>query len=190
MKYFIYISILLSLISQVDVRKNTLPYGIVISKADIIVEGTIIAKEKDSYQFKITEFVKGNATETINVEIWEEWNCDKRIKDLKRNQRLLLFLKNGKTNYNVINGSTGELFVLEDNSVKTFMKTDFPKIKELKKGVKLFLKAFEYHGKLYPNLDEDYYFKRLIEQSEIDKMAQENGFMKFLVSQIKNYKIR
>jgi len=167
-----------------------LPYGIIISKADLIVEGTVISKGKDKYQFNVTEFVKGNALKTINVKIWEEWTCDKRIEDIEKNQRLLLFLRSDKENHSIINGSTGELFILEDETVETFMRDDFPKIEELKEGIQLFLKAFEYKGDLYPDLGEEYYFKRLIPQSKIHVMAEKNEFMKFLLAEINNYKIK
>src|SRR5690606_23777758 len=110
MKVFFYIAFLLCMISNHNIRKRVLPYGVVISKSNLIVEGRVIEKKKDTYQFKITEFVKGKAPELITVRIWDEWTCDKRIKAIEKNQRLLLFLQFEEGQYSVINGSTGELF--------------------------------------------------------------------------------
>lgn len=187
MKYLISILILFNLCSKSDFRKRNLPYGVLISEADLIVEGRIANHNSNLYEFKVNEFIKGNSSPVINVEIWQEWNCDKRIKAIKKGQKLLLFLKKEKKSYKIINGSTGELFILEDGSVEAFLKNDFPKIKEVKKGIKLFLKSYKYKGKLYPGFNEEYYFEKLTDQSEINKMRQENEFMNFLVSEISDY---
>lgn len=190
MKIFFSIILLMSFTTHTEFKKRVLPYGIVISKADLIVEGIVASKKENSYKFNITEFIKGESPKAINVSIWNEWSCDKRVKAIENNQRLLLFLQKDGMDYSVINGSTGELFILSDENVETFTKNDFPKITEVKEGIRLFLKSYEYKGDLYPNIGEESYFVRLIKQSKIKMMKKENMFMEFLVLQIKNYLIK
>ena len=191
MKTLISIILLLSFTTNSKIKKIILPYGIVISKADLIVEGKISTLSGNEYDFKITEFINGKSSEIINVEMWKEWTCDSRIQKAEIGQKLILFLtKTDDGKYQIINGSTGELFIGKDNSVNTFMKSEFPNVTEMKNGIKLFLKAYEFKGSLYPRHNEENYFKRLIEQSKIDKMMNENKFFKSTVSNLKYYVIK
>ncbi len=188
MKTFISILLFLGLTSNSTVKKRILSYPVVISGADLIVEGEIsnVSFFVYEYDFKITEYIKGKAEQEITINMWKEWTCDKRIKRPIKGQRLLLFLtKRDNGEYEVINGSTGELFINENDSIETFMKTDFPKLNILKTGIKMFSKAYHYKGNLYSNRNEKIYFKRLIEQSEIDKMMTENGYFKSMALWIK-----
>ncbi len=191
MKTLISILILLSFTTNSSLKKRNLPYGIVISKADLIVDGKISKVSSNEYELEIDDFVKGQSAKSIEVKMWKEWTCDSRIEKAEIGQRLILFLtktKNGK--YEIINGSTGELIVGKDNSVKTFMKSEFPTASQTKKGIQQFLQAFEYKGNLYPKFNEEKYFKRLIKQSEIDKMMAENKFFKSIVLSLKYYEIK
>ena len=70
------------------------------------------------------------------------------------------------------------------------MKSEFPTVSQTKKGIKEFLKAFEYKGSLYPKFNEEKYFTRLIKQSEIDKIMTENEFFKSIVLSLKYYEIK
>ena len=85
-------------------KKKELPYSIVISKADLIVDGIVSKVSKNTYEFTIKQFVKGRSATKINVSIWKEWLCDPRIKELKAGQRLILFLErlDGKEKAEVI----------------------------------------------------------------------------------------
>jgi hypothetical protein len=191
MKTLISILLLLSFTTNSSLKKRILPYGIVISKADLIVDGKISKVSSNEYELEIDDFVKGQSSTSIKVKIWKEWTCDSRIEKAQIGQRLILFLtqsENGK--YEIINGSTGELIVGKDDSVKTFMKSEFPNAALTKNGIKQFLKAYEYKGSLYPKYNEEKYFKRLIEQSEIDKMMAENEFFKSTVLSLKYYEIK
>jgi hypothetical protein len=189
MRTILSIIILLSSTINNDFKKRIIPYGIVISKADLIIEGKVSNNSKNNYDFSVTEFIKGQSLKNIYVKKWGEWTCDKRIQKIEKGQRLILFLNKIKENeYEVINGSTGELFVENNNSVKTFMKSDFPSVNKIKSGIKSFLKAFEFKGTLEYN--EEKYFNRLIEQSKIDKIMNENKFFKSIVRGIKYFTVK
>ena len=99
--------------------------------------------------------------------------------------------KNQNNEYDIINGSTGELFITENDAIETFTYyKNFPKLDELKKGIQQFIQAFEYNGSLYPKLKEEKFFKRRIKQSEIDRMMTENQFFKSTVNGIRFFEIK
>jgi len=188
MKTLISILLILGFTSNSTVKKRILSYPVVISSADLIVEGEIsdVSFFVYEYDFKITEFIKGESEQEITINMWKEWTCDARIKRPKKSQRLLLFLtKKQNGEYEIINGSTGELFISENDGIKTFGNSDFPKLNELKLGIKMFSKSYEYNGSIYSSYNEKTYFKQLVKQSEIEKMMTENGFFKSLVLWIK-----
>ena len=141
MRTVLTLTLFLSFTSISVVKKRVLPYGIIISNADLIVEGQIIevSSSQNQYQFEITDFIKGQSSQKISVDIWEEWTCDHRIESPKIGQKLLLFLTKNTTNqYQIINDSTGELFIRDNDSLETFSYYKiFPKLYELKKGIKL-----------------------------------------------------
>ena len=170
------------------------PYAIAISESELIIDGTISNVSSDEYGFEINEFVKGKSPDNVNVKIWEEWSCDARVGKIKKGQRLLLFLKKADGNgncYYTFNGSTGELFVSHNESVKTFISNSFPKVEELKKGIKMFQSAFKFNGDLKQIFEQDRHFVKLVEQKEIDKMKTENEFFKFIVEEeLKYYQIK
>jgi len=191
LKTFVSILLLISFTTHNPIRKRGLPYGIVISKADLIVDGKISNIQSNEYELEIDEFLKGESSRVIKVKMWKEWTCDRRIEKTEIGQRLILFLtddKNGK--FEIINGSTGELIVRKDNSVNTFTNLELPSVSETKSGIQKFIQAFEYSGNLYPKYNDQNYFKQLIEQSEIDKLMAKNIFFKTIVLSIKRYEIK
>ncbi len=182
MKAIISIILFLGFTSNSTIKKRFLPYSLVIAKADLIVEGEISNNSfyVYEYEFKVTEFLKGKSEKIITVDMWREWTCDKRIESPKNGQKLILFLtKRENGDYKIIHGSTGELFIRDNDSVETYMNSELPKLDELKIGIKMFLKAFEYIK------DDNDYFKRRIEKSEIDIMCSENEFFNYLTKKIK-----
>jgi len=188
MKTLISILLILGFTTNSNFKKRTLSYPVIISKADLIVVGAISAVSFSVYEydFQISEFVKGTSAQKITVTMWREWTCDRRIKFPKNGQRLILFLsKRNNGNYEIINGSTGELFISENETIETFINTNFPNLKEFITGIKMFSKAYRFEGELYARHSEKKYFKRLINQSEIDKMEAESSFFKSMSSWIK-----
>jgi len=168
--------------------KSYLSYGIIISKADLIIEGKISEVLDGKYKFEISDLIKGNSQKYITVNHWKQWTCDKRIKPVALGQRLFLFLTRSKDgSFDIIHGSSGELFVNTDNSVETFINKKFPKISDLKESIQLFIKAFEYHGKLYERDREKIIFKRLIDKIEVDRLINEKPFFYRLYRPIQSY---
>lgn len=189
MKTFISLLFFIGFTSNSNVKKRILSYPVIICGADLIVEGEIseVSLIDNEYDFKIIEFIKGNAKQEISINMWEEWTCDMRIKRPKKGQRLILFLtKSDNGKFHIINGSTGELFINEKEAIETFMKSDFSILSEFKSGIKMFLNAYKYNGDLYSKFGSKSYFEKLIDQSEINKMMNENGFFKTMVLQIEH----
>ncbi|WPO78002.1 hypothetical protein [Flavobacterium sp. KACC 22761] len=159
-----------------------IPYSIVISKADLIVDGTILKVSKNSYEFKANQFIKGKSNSKINVEIWDEWLCDPRNKELKAGQRLILFLeKKANGNFYPINESTGELYIDNDAFLNIFLPKDFSSPTVLKEGVSMFSRTFTIHGNLNDRYFQDIYFQSNKSIFEIYKMKESNSCFKFIV---------
>ena len=177
MKLLVCLFLFLTPTFNLNYKKMTMPYSIVISKADLIVDGTVSKVFKNSYEFTISQFVKGKSGSKINVSIWKEWLCDPRIGKLKAGQRLILFLeKTPYGNFNPINESTGELYVDKDNFTNMFIAKDFSNPTVLKKGIKMFLETYNFQENLQTS-----YFQSHKSIFEICKMKEGNKFFKFLV---------
>jgi hypothetical protein len=191
MKLFAFLFLFIIPSFNFDYKKNILSYSIVISKADLIVEGSVTKIIKGKYEFTINEYIKGKSTPKIYVTIWDEWTCDRRIKKLKVGQKLILFLEKSKTEYSVINQSTGELFVKKDNTVSTFMLLKFPKAPVLKKGISMFLETYSCYGDLNDRFLQNMYFQKKKSSTEINKMKKENDFFKYLSEEeLKYYTVK
>lgn len=170
-------------------KKKELPYPIVISKADLIVDGIVSKVSKNTYEFTIKQFVKGRSAIKINVSIWKEWLCDPRIKELKAGQRLILFLeKTAYGNFTPINQSTGELYVDNDTFINIFLPKDFSNPTVLKKGVSMFLETYTLYGGLNYGFSQKWYFARNKSIFEVYRMTMSNSFFNFLVQDVEYYK--
>ncbi|WP_237274963.1 hypothetical protein [Tenacibaculum ovolyticum] len=176
MKTIIALILTLSLFSKAEAKKIFLPYEIIIGSADLVVEGEIVSVSNGFYKFKVTEFLKNNSENIITVEIFPEWTCDSRIMPAEKGQKLLLFLsKSNNEFYQIINGSTGELFV-ESVPADFYYDFDFENYDDIKTGIKLFVKSFDYCGELYPKYNEKQTFKKLKTESELKKMESQSKF--------------
>ncbi|MDQ6472851.1 hypothetical protein RB619_19595 [Flavobacterium sp. LHD-80] len=194
MKIFVYLFLLLIPSANFAFKKNEMAYSIVISKADLIVDGTISKVFENKYEFAITQFIKGKSPLRINVVIWKEWMCDSRVHELQKGQRLLLFLENKPNNeYYPINESTGELFIEKDSSVSPsmYMIEKFPNASVIKEGISMFLKTYTFHSRLDNRYYLDAYFQSNKSTFEIYEMKQKNKFFKFLIdSELQYYKVK
>lgn len=180
MKHLVFLFLFLSPTFNLNYKKMTMPYSIVISKADLIVDGTVSKVFKNTYEFTISQFVKGKSGSKINVSIWKEWLCDPRIGELKAGQRLILFLeKTPSGNFNPINESTGELYIDKDSFTNMYIAKDFSSPTVLKKGIRMFLETYTVQADLKDPFSQTIYFQKSI--FEIYKMKEENKFFKFLV---------
>ena len=182
MKLLICLFLFLNTSFNFDYKKREIPYSIIISKADLIVDGTIYKVSKNTYQFKISQTVKGKSNSIIEVKIWKEWLCDPRVIELKAGQRLILFLeKTPYGNFEPINDSTGELYVEKDTFVDMFTPKEFTNPTVLKEGTSMFLRTYRFHGDFNDRFFENIYFESNKSIFEICKMKEENTFFKFLV---------
>lgn len=182
MKLFICLFLFLNTSFNSEYKKMEIPYSIIISKADLIVDGTIFKVSKDTYIFKITQTIKGKSTSIIEVKIWKEWLCDPRSIELKVGQRLILFLeKTPYGNFQPINESTGELYVENNAFSNIFIPEDFGNPAILKKGISMFLKTYTLHGDLKDRFFDGIYFQSNKSIFEICKMKEENTFFKYLI---------
>jgi len=172
MKILIAIILFTSLSKSNDVDKMVLPYSIVTSKADLIIEGEIGSIFDGKYDFTVSEFIKGNDDEVISVNKWEQWMCDTRQTEYKTGQKLILFLKKEKGQYEIINGSTGELIINDDGTILRYEYQSLPKKSIVKEGIKMLIKSIDYKGKLYSKG----IYKFLVSQSEYEKYRSENVF--------------
>ncbi|MEG0849672.1 MAG: hypothetical protein RSF34_03185 [Flavobacterium sp.] len=172
-------------------KKREIPYSIVILKADLIVDGTVSKVSKDSYEFTVTQFVKGKSNSKIKVSIWKEWLCDPRIVELKAGQRLILFLeKLANGNFYPINESTGELYVDNNCFINIFLPKDFSNPTVLKKGISMFLKTYQCYGDLNNRFLENVYFLSNKSIFEVYKMKEINSAFSFLSDSVEYYGIK
>ena len=95
-------------------KKYILPIEVVAAQADCIVVGEIVAVEAASYQFKVTDYVKGSGSRLLTVQQFKEWTCDERYAKAAPGQRLFLFLQNHNNALEIINGSTGEIPIVNN----------------------------------------------------------------------------
>ena len=172
MRIFITLILFTSFTNNNEFDKQVLPYSIVTSKADLIVEGQIDEINDEKYHFKISDFIKGKDDDTIIVNKWKQWICDTRPIKYKTGQKLILFLKREKGKYEVINGSTGELIINDDNSILRYKYQALPNRLVVKEGIKMLMKSIKYKGKIYSQGK----FKFLVSQSEYERYRNENAF--------------
>lgn len=192
MKLYICLLLFLNCYSNYAFKKNVMPYSIVISKADLIVDGVISKVSKDKYEYIITRFIKGRSSSKIIVSIWKEWICDPRIKELKPGQRLILFLeKTAYGNFSPINQSTGEIYVDNDKFIDIFLPNEFSNPAVLKKGIVMFVETFSLYGDLNDRFLQNVYFVSNKSIFEIYRMTENNSVFKFLVNDgVGNYIVK
>ncbi len=96
-------------------KKENLPIELLALQADIIAVGEIVEVGIKTYSFKINEYIKGSSDTIIVVQQFEEWICDKRYAEAEKGQELILFLRKSENKYLLINASTGEIPILDQN---------------------------------------------------------------------------
>ncbi|MBF4483263.1 MULTISPECIES: hypothetical protein [unclassified Flavobacterium] len=182
MKLFVCLFLFLLPTLNYGFKKHEVPYAIVIAKADLIVDGTISKVSKDEYEFTINQFVKGRSSLKIKVQIWKEWICDPKIKELKTGQRLILFLeKSAHGSFSTINGSTGEIYIDSNSFVNIFLPKEFTSPEVLKEGISMFLQTYQVCGDLNDRFLQNIYIQSNKTIFEIYKMKENNKVFKFLV---------
>jgi len=183
MKVFVLVTLLFCAFNSDSLKKRNLSYPYVISNSNLIVEGHISKTSDFEYEFLILKTLKGDSEKRITVNKWKEWTCDHRIKKVKFGQRLLLFLtKNKKGHYDIINGSTGELFIEKDNSVRSFSRPNYPNIIDVKIGIEYFVKYFE-----FKKINKKNIYTCKASSLQVEKMKNNSDFFKSMLKRI-NFK--
>ena len=187
MRYFIFLIVLLTgsiCLGGPSVKKRVLPFYEVINQADLIVHGTIIKTEPSSYDLKIKVYLKGKEAWQIKVNQWKEWICDKRNGKPYVGEELLLFLsRDEQRNYNIINGSTGELQIKNNGEVHSNMLWQIKELKlaEVKLGIQYFLECFKRDLKLRK-------WKLQVATGTLQEYKSKNRFLKLVVSRMPSTK--
>ncbi|MCH5720715.1 hypothetical protein [Niabella hibiscisoli] len=173
------------------------PVEYVASIADLIVTGKIISVENGTYQFKIAETIKGKSVGLITVQQFSEWECDVRYAKAAKGQQLFLFLKKINGKYEIVNGSTGELPVIDGKvtlmyeSPDHIFKHSYPyqvNIEEFKAGIKGFIRVFSMSE--YDKEANRFYFLQRARENELQKFIASSSFSKWMYEKVqRNYTI-
>ncbi len=117
MKHLFLIVLFLATSTIVSAKKMITPIELVALQADLIVVGEIINVNSNSYQFKVTNQIKGESTSQLTVQKFTEWECDVRFDKVKIGQKLFLFLKKKNKKFELINGNTGEIPIIDNQLI-------------------------------------------------------------------------
>ena len=191
----IFLAIFFSLI-KAEAKKLEFPIEVIVGSADLIVIGEIDAVKDNSYTFKIFETLKGQSYGSITVNMFKEWTCDVRFDKAKKGQKLCLFLKKEFSNWEIINGSNGELPIL-NNSI-TLKHEEYEHVRnqftpytislfDFKIGIKTFCKCYKFIGK-YASVEKGY-FSRIGDDDKINKFKLINNFSAWLNKKMMRYQL-
>ncbi len=167
---------------KAEAKKIYYPLEAIAAMADLIVIGEITDVKSNSYTFKISETIKGSKASSIKVKMFTEWTCDKHLKPVEKGQKLFLFLHKSGTNYEIINGSSGELFVI-DNKISG-QQADF---NTFKTAILNFTQCYAMKGDYDPFGNNK--LKQLKSEAEIEKLRVTNAFSIILFDKAKEYEI-
>ena len=174
-------------LTSAEAKKMYYPLEVVIGLADLIVTGQIANISTDSYTFNIDQTVKGFSNKQIKVKMFKEWECDTRVKKVEIGQKLFLFLKgNSIGSYDIINGSTGEIFIL-DNEIHGF--TNYEKTTKLDHviiAIKNFISCYLFTDKEYSPLRRNA-FRQIKKSQDIFALGNANAFSSWLFGNMKYY---
>ncbi len=139
----------------------------------------------NSYTFKVSERLKGQSIETIQVKMFKEWTCDRRFAEAEKGQQLCLFLKKGLLGWSIINGSTGEMLIANDSitvgGIEEYVNVPYKftpyciPIHEFKTGMREFCTCYRQVGK-YEIFSE---IPRFIQQCSDEEISAFIGISKF-----------
>lgn len=195
MKQIITFLFIILLASKAEAKKMVYPIEIVAGMSELIVMGEINTVKGNVYIFDIDETLKGKLYKSISVEMFKEWTCDARFAEPKKGQKLCLFLKRGTTNWEIINGSTGELLI-SNNTItlgdEEYKHVDYKytpyrlSVEEFKIGLREFSKCYRFIGK-YDFRDEKAHFEQIGDDKQIAKFKSSNTFSAWLYKKMTKY---
>lgn len=195
MKQIITVLFIILLASKAEAKKMVYPIEIVAGIAELIVVGEINSVKGNTYIFDIGETLKGKQYKSITVKMFEQWTCDTRFGEPKKGQKLCLFLKRGMTNWQIINGSTGELLI-SNNAItlgdEEYKHVDYKytpyriSVEEFKIGLREFSKSYRFVGE-YDFRDEKAHFEQIGDEKQISKLKNTNKFSAWLYKKMIKY---
>lgn len=184
---------------KVEAKKDIFPLTLIAANADLIVIGEIDMVKNDTYTFKTGETLKGQTYKKITVKMFEEWTCDNRFEKAKKGQKLFLFLKKGQNHWDIINGSSGELFISnnliylggEDSMkiVNNKITQNDMSLTEFKNTIRDFCKCYIFIG------DGDYrnknpqYFLQICSDRQISEFEKRSKFSTKLFEEMKTHRV-
>jgi hypothetical protein len=191
MRIGIFMALLLAAFSA-SAKKYNLSIEVVAAQADCIVVGEIVAVDAASYQFKVTDYVRGSGSRLLTVQQFKEWTCDVRYAKAAPGQRLFLFLQNHNNALEIINGSTGEIPIINNQITLEHESYDFRYgqpfvpysigLAEFRTGIAAFTHCFQ-----LPNTGGNPYSRALVQTcgaKEAARFASTSNFTQWLYKRI------
>jgi hypothetical protein len=178
-----------------NAKKRIYPIEIVSAVSNLIVVGKITSITPNTYQFEISETIKGASSKHITVIKFEEWTCDIRFGPYIIGQRLLLFLiKNGPF-YEIVNGGTGEIPISFNSIIFKYESFDENKfipykmsLRECIDGLLYFNQCFQLIGKHNDNRN-DLTFRQICYDVNLSQTEKSINFKQWLIGKMSQYKI-
>lgn len=185
------------LLTKAEAKKLEFPIEVIAGSADLIVIGEIEAVANNSYTFKVIETLKGQSSSSISVNMFKEWTCDIRFDKPLKGQKLCLFLKKESSNWEIINGSNGELPIL-NNSITLgihesyeYGKNNFTpytvSLIDFKNAMRTFCKCYKFTGQ-YASVERGY-FSQIGHKDQIKKFKLINNFSAWLNTKMMKYQL-
>ncbi|MGC4104091.1 hypothetical protein [Ferruginibacter sp.] len=170
-------------------KKLAYPMQVVAGMADLVVTGQISSVSGNTYTFDIDKTIKGIPAKQIIVKMFREWTCDVRAKKAEPGQKLLLFLTKANDSFDIINGSTGEIFI-NDNKVQFFMIAEKNiQLEEAVTAFKNFISCYTLYNKDFVSFNK-IIFNQLKTDSEIAALKKADPITRLLLEEMKGYSIR
>lgn len=185
---------------KAEAKKDIYPLTLIAGSADLIVIGKIDMVKNGTYTFKIGETIKGPSYKTITVNMFDEWVCDTRFEKPKKGQKLCLFLTKDQNVWEIINGSSGEMFISGnliylggEDSIKIvnneITRNDMS-LTEFKNTIKDFCSCYSFVGKLgYRNYDKPHYILQTCSDRQIAEFEKRSKFSTKLFEEMKSYNV-
>jgi hypothetical protein len=182
--------------STTQAKKANCPFEVLVGRADMIVAGHISTVIGDSsYVFVVDQTVKGEIKKEIIVKVFANWTCDIRWKRPEAAQKLFLFLEKKGNLYKPIDGSDGEIFIVENKLrlfnifnlmiSRSFTEADTPKLDDVIVAVKNFMACYSFVRKN----EFSFAFRPVKNDDEIILFKKVNSFSIWLFDRVKEYRV-
>lgn len=162
----------------------------------LIVVGKISSITPNSYQFEISETIKGAPRKNITVIKFEEWTCDIRFGSHVIGQQLLLFLIKNGPYYEIVNGGSGEIPIQFNYITFNYESFDANKfipykmsLRECIDGLLFFNQCFLMTGK-YNDFINEPSFRKVCDDANLTQTKKLINFKEWLIGRMRKYKIQ